>query len=177
MLNKVILQGNIGRTPKVWLTQEGREIATLSLATSSFWKDANGELQTCVEWHRVTVFRESTVTWIKNSLKKGDCIYVEGKLTYQQWTDKFGQSRYTPHVVVTGREGRIEYLRSRLQEPTPVNPEAMISGTQNSQPKQSEFPEQPLEKKHLLEVLPSSLPEEESSSNQPCQNTDPITSH
>jgi len=112
MLNKVILKGNIGREPKIWLTIDGREIATFSLATSSSWKDSDGEWQKCTDWHKVTVFRESTVKWIKDILKKGDTVYVEGKLTYQHWTDKFGQKRITPYVVITDREGCIEEVRS-----------------------------------------------------------------
>lgn len=112
MLNKVILTGNMGRTPKVWLTHDGREIATFYLGTNVSWKDTNNKWQTCTEWHRITVFRESTVEWIKDALKKGDSLYVEGKLSYHHWTDKYGQSRLTPHIVVSNREGRIQYLRS-----------------------------------------------------------------
>ncbi len=112
MLNKVILQGNMGRNPRIDLTQDGREIATFSLATSTSWRDEFGEWQTCTEWHRIIVFRESTVKWIKGILKKGDSIYVEGKLTYQHWIDTYGQSRLTSYVVVSGNEGRLQYLRS-----------------------------------------------------------------
>ncbi|MBS0272305.1 MAG: single-stranded DNA-binding protein [Proteobacteria bacterium] len=122
MLNKVILKGNIRQAPQVWIAQNGREIATFSLATSSSWKDMSGEWQTATEWHRVIVFRPSTVTWIKDVLKKGDTVYIEGKLAYQQWIDKYNRSRMTPQIVVSGRDGKIEYLRSTTSEHHEVLP-------------------------------------------------------
>ena len=114
MLNKVILQGNVGRAPKIALTQEGKEIATFSLATTQSWKDAAGERQSATDWHRVTVFRDSTIRWIKDSLRRGDRVYLEGKLSYHHWTDKHGQTRSTPHVVIAGKEGRLQHLMLRL---------------------------------------------------------------
>lgn len=114
MLNKVILQGDVGRVPKITLTQEGKEIATFSLATTQSWKDTAGKRQSATDWHRVTVFRDSTIRWIKDSLRRGDRVYLEGKLSYHHWTDKHGQPRSTPHVVIAGKEGRLQHLRLRL---------------------------------------------------------------
>jgi len=102
----------MGRLPKIWLTQDGREVATFFLATNEKWKNPTGEWQSCTDWHRVTVFRESTVQWVKDVLKKGDSLYVEGKLTYSQREDKYGQTHFKSHIVIAGREGRIEHLRS-----------------------------------------------------------------
>jgi single-strand DNA-binding protein len=125
MLNRVTLHGNIGRVPSIALTQDGREIASFSMATTQNWKDESGEWQSATDWHQITVFRESTIRWIKDILKHGDPVCVEGKLAYQQWTDKYGQSRRTSHVVVAGREGRVECLKPRIQEQKPLskNPE------------------------------------------------------
>lgn len=110
MRNKVILKGNVGRSPRVLLTQEGKEIVSFSLATKATWKDESGEWQSTTDWHQITVFRESTVRWVKDLLKRGDPVSVEGKLTYQHWTDKFNQSRFTPHVVITKKEGKVEHF-------------------------------------------------------------------
>lgn len=121
MLNKVILQGNMGRIPKIKKTQDGREIAEFFLATSVYWKACPREggepmwlKQT--DWHKVTVFTESTVQWAKEKLKQGDALYIEGKLSYSYWKDKFGQYRSTPHIIISGPEGHIEYLRSKKSE-------------------------------------------------------------
>ena len=112
MLNKVILRGNIGRAPEIKVTQKGRQIATFFLATHFSWKDEDSEWQTHTDWHRISVFRESTIGWIKDTLKKGDMVYVEGKLSNHSWIDKFQQKRFTTHVVIEDFHGRIEHLRS-----------------------------------------------------------------
>lgn len=117
MLNKTILLGNIGRTPKVGVDQNKREIATFFLATNTSWKacpreGGEPEWQEHTDWHRIIVFRESTVRWIKDALQQGDTVYVEGKLTYHQWTDKYNQFRLTPSIVIAGNEGKVQYLRS-----------------------------------------------------------------
>lgn len=112
MLNKIILTGNVGRNPEIKVTQQNRKIATFYLATSSSWKDEDGEWQIHTDWHHIVVLRESTVNWLQDILKKGDKIYLEGKLSYQYWTDNYNQKRSTPHVVVDGPYGRLEYLRS-----------------------------------------------------------------
>lgn len=109
-MNKVILIGNVSRAPTTCLTQKGKEIATFFVATSHSWKDETGEWQSATDWHRVSVFRESTVRWVKDVLKRGDHVSVEGKLTYQKWTDKFGQPRSTPHIVIARTQGKVEHF-------------------------------------------------------------------
>lgn len=161
MLNRVTLQGNIGRVPSIALTQDGREIASFSMATTQNWKDESGEWQSATDWHQITVFRESTIRWIKEILKRGDSVYVEGKLTYQQWTDKYGQPRRTPHVVIAGREGRVECFKPRTQEQKPLS--------KNPEP----------EEQHTLEREEASLPDpsgdiDDTFSNQPSRSLDPV---
>lgn len=112
-MNKIFLKGNIGHAPRISLTQDGREIATFSLATSSSWKDETGEWQTHTDWHRIIVFRKSTVGWVKDLLQKGDTLYVEGKLTYRQRKDKYNHSRLMPYIVISDSGGKIEHIRSR----------------------------------------------------------------
>lgn len=109
-MNKAILIGNVSRAPTTCLTQKGKEIATFFVETSHSWKDETGEWQSATDWHRVSVFRESTIRWIKDVLKRGDHVSVEGKLSYQRWTDKFGQPRSTPHVVIAKTEGKVEHF-------------------------------------------------------------------
>lgn len=111
MLNRVMLSGNIGRTPKLSLTREGKKSMKFFLATTHSWKDKSGEWQSVTDWHRITVFRESTIQWMKDILKQGDPVYVEGKLSYHQWKDKEGSSHFTTHVVVAGKEGCVRCLR------------------------------------------------------------------
>lgn len=112
MLNKIILKGNIGRSPHFTTTQDNKEVGKFFLATTMSWKSEDGEWQSHTDWHRITVFKPSTLKWMKDVLKRGDMIYVEGKLSYHCWVDKYDQNRVTPHVMVTNRDGVIELIRS-----------------------------------------------------------------
>ena len=102
-VNKVILVGNLGRDPEVRATQNGKEIAHLSIATSEVWRDRqSGERRERTEWHRVVVFIEGLVNLCKNYLRKGSKVYLEGALQTRKWTDNNGQERYTTEVVLQG---------------------------------------------------------------------------
>ncbi len=102
-LNKVCLIGNLGRDPEIRSTQDGREIANLSVATSESWKDkSTGERKEKSEWHRVVVFNDGLVNVVKNYLKKGAKVYIEGALQTRKWTNKEGQEQYSTEVVLQG---------------------------------------------------------------------------
>lgn len=131
-LNKVQLIGSIGKDPEIHSTQDGREIATLSLATSEKWKDKNtGEKKEKTEWHKVVIFNPNIVGLVKNYVKKGSKIYIEGQLETRKWTDKDGVDRYTTEVVLKAFNGAIELLdsfkKSENQESASVNNESITS--------------------------------------------------
>lgn len=54
------------------------------------------------EWHRVSVFSEGLVKVVKNYVKKGSKLYVEGQLQTRKWTDKDGAEKYSTEVVLQG---------------------------------------------------------------------------
>lgn len=113
-VNKVILVGNLGRDPEIRSTQDGREIANFSVATSESWKDkSTGERKEKTEWHRVVVFNEGLVKVIKNYVKKGSKVYLEGALQTRKWTDKDGQEKYTTEVVLQGFNSVLTMLDGR----------------------------------------------------------------
>jgi len=100
-INKVTLIGNVGRDPEIRTTQEGKEIASLTLATSESWKDrASGEKKERTEWHRIIIFSEGLVNIIKNYVKKGSKLYIEGSLQTRKWVDNGGVERYTTEIVL-----------------------------------------------------------------------------
>lgn len=102
-VNKVILIGNLGRDPEIRSTQDGREIANLAIATSESWKDkSTGERKEKTEWHRVVIFSDGLVNVVKNYLKKGAKVYIEGQLQTRKWTDKDGQEKYSTEIVLQG---------------------------------------------------------------------------
>lgn len=100
-VNKVILVGNIGRTPEVRYTPEGTAMCNVSIATSSKWKDkATGEHKEDTEWHRL-VFRGRIAEVVGEHAYKGRSIYVEGKLKTRKWIEKgTSAERFTTEVLV-----------------------------------------------------------------------------
>src|SRR3954454_14244887 len=102
-LNKVTLIGNLGADPEVRSTNGGNRVATFSLATSRSWSGPSGDKQEKTEWHRCVVWNSKTSTLadiVERYLKKGDKIYVEGRIEYRQWQDKENQTRYTTEINV-----------------------------------------------------------------------------
>jgi len=97
-VNKVILVGRLGADPEVRSLESGTKVASMRLATSERYKDKNGNQQEITEWHNVVLWRGlADVT--EKYLKKGDQVYVEGKLKTRKWTDKDGHDRYSTDIV------------------------------------------------------------------------------
>ena len=102
-LNKVMLIGNLGSDPEVRSTTGGNRVATFSLATSRQWNSQNGEKQEKTEWHRCVVWNTKgtgLADVVEKYCKKGDKIYVEGRIEYRQWQDKENQTRYSTEINV-----------------------------------------------------------------------------
>ena len=97
-LNKVMLIGNVGSDPEIRATSSGGRVAKLSLATNRQWKDGSGQQQEKTEWHRLTLFGR-LVDIVEQWVKKGDRLYVEGRVEYSQ-TEKDGQTRYWTDIVI-----------------------------------------------------------------------------
>ena len=115
-INKVILIGNVGAEPEIRSTQDGREIANFSVATSESWNDKNtGERKDKTEWHRVVVFNPGLVGVVKNYLHKGNKIYIEGALQTRKWQDNTGADKYTTEIVLQGYNSTLTLLDSKPQ--------------------------------------------------------------
>jgi len=113
-VNKVILVGNLGADPEIRSTQDGREIANLRVATSESWRDKNtGERKDKTEWHRVVIFSPGLVNVVKNYMKKGAKLYIEGALQTRKWQDQSGNDRYSTEIVLQGFNSTITMLDNR----------------------------------------------------------------
>jgi single-strand DNA-binding protein len=102
-LNKASLIGNLGSDPEIRTTTSGSKVATFSLATSRQWNSASGEKQEKTEWHRCVVWNAKgtgLADVVEKYCKKGDRLYVEGRIEYRQWQDKENQTRYTTEINV-----------------------------------------------------------------------------
>ena len=102
-LNKVTLIGNLGNDPEVRATPGGNRVATFSLATSRSWNDQSGNKQEKTEWHRCVVWNtkgSQLADIVEKYVKKGDKLYIEGRIEYRQWQDKDNQTRYSTEINV-----------------------------------------------------------------------------
>ena len=86
-LNKVILIGNLGQDPEARFTPQGTAVTNLSVATNEAWKDQGGELQERTEWHRIVLYGRMAET-ASEYMKKGQMVYVEGRLHTREWEDQ-----------------------------------------------------------------------------------------
>lgn len=96
-LNKVQLIGNLGKDPELRYTSSGRAVASFSIATSSSWKDQDGNVQERTDWHNIIAWAklaEICAEW----LKKGRRVYVEGRLQTRSY-EKDGVKKYITEVV------------------------------------------------------------------------------
>ncbi len=128
MLNKVTLIGHLGQDPEIRSTKDGREIASFSIATTESWNDKSyGERKSKTEWHKCVVFSQGLVGIIKNYVKKGSKLYIEGQLQTRKWTDKDGIEKYTTEVVLQNYNSNLLMLDSK--------------GSQSQQPAQESKPQ------------------------------------
>ena len=114
-VNKVILVGNLGQDPEVRTANNGSKIVTLSIATSASWKDQDGERQERTEWHRVVIFNDRLAEIAERYLRKGNKVYLEGKLQTRKWQDRSGQDRYSTEVVLGKYGGQLVLLGDKAQ--------------------------------------------------------------
>lgn len=110
-VNKVILMGNCGRDPEIRYLPSGQAVANVSIATTSRRKDkTSGENVETTEWHRVTFF-DRLAEIAGEYLKKGNPVYIEGRIKYGKFTNKDGLEQNTCDIVAQemqllgGRQG------------------------------------------------------------------------
>jgi single-strand DNA-binding protein len=107
-LNKCMIIGNLGRDPEMRYTPSGQAVTQFTVATNRRWRDQQDEWQEETEWFRVVVWGQQAERTAEN-LRKGNKVYVEGRIQTRQWEDQSGQKRYTTELVanqVTNLERR-----------------------------------------------------------------------
>lgn len=107
-VNKVIIVGNLGADPEVRDLPSGQKVANLRLATSEQWTDrASGEKRERTEWHTVNVFDQNAAQYAQSYLRKGNKVYVEGRVETRKWQDQSGTERYSTEIVVNQIGGKL----------------------------------------------------------------------
>lgn len=100
-INKAILIGNLTRDPEKRALPNGTVVTSLSLATNRVWKDREGNKQESTDYHNVVVFGRPAET-AAQYLKKGQSVYVEGRIQTRSWDDKDGSKKYRTEIVADG---------------------------------------------------------------------------
>ncbi|MQC26562.1 MAG: single-stranded DNA-binding protein [Chloroflexi bacterium] len=97
-LNKVMIIGNLGRDPEMRFTPSGRPVTTFSVATSRSWNTSDGERRTETEWFNVVAWA-SLAEICNQYLKKGQQVYIEGRMQTRRWEDDDGNKRSSTELV------------------------------------------------------------------------------
>ncbi len=98
-VNKVILIGRLGKDPEVRKINATTTVCNFPLATNESYKNQDGSYTEQTEWHNIVMWR-GVAERAERILKKGNTIFVEGKLRTRSWEDKEGNKRYTTEIVV-----------------------------------------------------------------------------
>lgn len=101
-LNRVTLLGHVGQDPEIRSTTNGNRVANLSLATNSY---AGKDKEEKPQWHRLVVWNrkpteQGLADVVEKYVRKGDPLYVEGRIEYRTWQDKDGATKYTTEIIV-----------------------------------------------------------------------------
>jgi len=121
--NKIIIVGYLGRDPELRYTPDGTPVCDFSVATTERRKDKSGEPQDITTWFRITAWRRLAEV-ADQYLAKGKQVYIEGRLTQREWTDRDGVTRYSLDVNATD----IQFVGARGDDPQPMR--AAAAGTQ-----------------------------------------------
>ncbi len=97
-VNKVVLIGNLGKDPELRYAPSGAAVVNFSLATSEQWKDQEGNPQEKTSWHNIVMWGKLAEI-AAEYLKKGNKVYVEGRIQYRDYEGKDGNKRYVTEIV------------------------------------------------------------------------------
>lgn len=106
--NKITIIGHLGRDPELRYTPQGDAVCDFSVAVNDRKRDKAGEWQDVTNWFRVTLWRRQAENAAKY-LTKGSQVYVEGRLSLEEWTDRDGNNRTT--LAIQGSE--VQFIGSR----------------------------------------------------------------
>jgi len=97
-VNKVILIGNLGKDPEIRHLDNGVAVANFSLATTESYTNKQGDRVNQTEWHNIVLWR-GLADIAEKYLKKGNSVYIEGKISTRKWEDKEGIARYSTDII------------------------------------------------------------------------------
>lgn len=97
-INKAIIYGNLTRDPELKSLPSGMQVCEFSVATNRVWKDKNGMKQESTDYHNAVVFGKQAEL-VKQYLKKGNGVFLEGRIQTRSWDAQDGSKRYRTEIV------------------------------------------------------------------------------
>lgn len=110
-LNRHEMIGRLGADPEVRRANSGDTIVSMRIVTSDVWRDrTTGEKKEKSEWHTVVVFNQNLAKIAEQYLKKGNIVFISGKVRTRKWEDQNGNTRYSTETVLESYGGDLELL-------------------------------------------------------------------
>lgn len=129
-INKVILIGNAARDAELRSTSSGKSVAGIRLATN---RTVHGQEET--QFHTIVCW-EGLAETVSRYVKKGDALYVEGRLQYRSFQDDEGKARGVVEIVASD----VHFLGRRPTGSTPIDaPTSQPSGSEDVSPDENPF--------------------------------------
>jgi single-strand DNA-binding protein len=128
-LNKCLIIGNLGRDPEMRYTPSGQAVTQFTVAVNRNYKDQQGDWQEETEWFRVVAWgplAERTAEY----LRKGNKVFIEGRLQTRQWEGQDGQKRYTTELIAN----TIQNLERRPRDESAGGPVDDMPGQRAPEP-------------------------------------------
>lgn len=127
-INKVILIGNVGGQPEIRSTQNtGEELAFFSIATSEKWKDkSTNEQREKTDWHKIVVFSPGLVKIVKEYVRRGSKLYLEGKIQTREYEGSDSIKKYTTEIILTQYNSTLILLDSKKDTPESSHQESTM---------------------------------------------------
>jgi len=129
-VNKVILVGNLGADPEIRHLESGSMVANFNIATTESYTNKRGERVDQTEWHRIELW-DGLARIAESYLKKGNQVYIEGRLRTESWTDKEGTARSrvvvrASNMVLLGGPNNPGGSNAPIDRPSPERPHEPI---------------------------------------------------
>ena len=115
-MNRATLLGHAGRNPEMRTLPSGDEVALFSLATTERFTRRDGTAGESTEWHAIVAFGNAART-VRNLVRRGAPVLVEGRIATRTWTDRSGTEHRTSEILVSGPQARVNVLTKRGREP------------------------------------------------------------
>lgn len=129
-INKVFLLGGVGKDPEIRATQSGSVVASFSLATADREKGQDGQWTDKTEWHNLVAFAR-TAEIVRDYVKKGTQLHIEGKITTRSWDDKnSGEKKYKTEILVN----ELTLLGGKSEGGSPENGRTPTTTTRSAAP-------------------------------------------